>query len=127
MMVDTVKEKFSSIVSKLDQDENQEISWEEFQKILDYPEAIDALEAVQVDPIGMIDMAEDLFTQEDGQKKYLKFDQFMELVLDHRGAQQAAVKDIMNLGNRINRKFREVNCKVDKEFGQVNNKIDAVQ
>merc|ERR1719478_412853 len=50
MMVDKVNEKFDDVVRKLDNDSSGLISWGEFQQILDFPQALRALESVNVDP-----------------------------------------------------------------------------
>merc|ERR550537_146 len=57
MMVDKVNEKFSTIVEQLDSDNDGTLSWDEFQKILEFPEALAALESMNVDAECMVDMA----------------------------------------------------------------------
>merc|ERR1719265_1392655 len=78
MMVDKVNEKFASIVEELDTDGSGKISWEEFQQIIDFPVALNALESVNVDPEIMVDMAEDFFF-DDGVAVDVSFDEFMEM------------------------------------------------
>jgi len=112
MMVDKVNEKFGKIVEELDSNNDGTLSWDEFQKLLDYPEALRALESVNVEPESMVDMAEDFFF-EDGEPVAVGFEEFMEMVLDLRGGQQATVKDIMGLGTRVNKKFGKMKEKVD--------------
>jgi chemotaxis protein CheY-P-specific phosphatase CheC len=107
MIVEKVNDKFGQIVQELDSNNDGELTWEEFQQILDYPDALSALESVNVDPESMVDMAEDFF-HEDGEPVAVSFDGFMEMVLDLRGGQQATVKDVMGLGKRFNTKFMKV-------------------
>jgi len=103
-MVDQVREKFESIVTRLDDNHDGILSWKEFQLMLAFPEAVDALEQVNVDPESMVDMAEDFFF-EDGEEVEVTFEDFMGLILDMRGGNAGTVKDIMNVGKRINHKF----------------------
>merc|ERR1719327_1124268 len=49
MMVDKVNEKFADIVKELDTSGDGTLSWDEFQMILDFPQALKALESVNVD------------------------------------------------------------------------------
>eukprot|EP00747_Dinoflagellata_sp_TGD_P145489 gnl/TRDRNA2_/TRDRNA2_176591_c7_seq25.p1 gnl/TRDRNA2_/TRDRNA2_176591_c7~~gnl/TRDRNA2_/TRDRNA2_176591_c7_seq25.p1 ORF type:complete len:270 (+),score=61.65 gnl/TRDRNA2_/TRDRNA2_176591_c7_seq25:2-811(+) len=112
MMVDKVNEKFGGIVAELDENNDGSLSWDEFQAILDHPEALRALEQVNVDPEGMIDMAEDYFF-EDGEPVALDFNDFMSMLLDLRGGQQATVKDIMGLGKRFTGKFQAIDRRMD--------------
>lgn len=112
MTVDKVHEQFGEIVQELDENGDGTLSWEEFQKIMDHKSALDALEGVNVDPEAMIDMAEDFFW-EDGEPVTVTFVEFMNMVLDLRGGQQATVKDVMGLGKRCNKKFQTVKTKMD--------------
>lgn len=112
MIVDQVNEKFGNIVKELDTDGDGDLSWEEFQQILDYPDALQALESVNVDPESMVDLAEDFFF-EDGEPVKVTFEEFMNLVLDLRGGQQATVRDIMGLGKRFNKKVMKNKDKMD--------------
>jgi len=128
MMCEKVNDKFGEIVSRLDKNNDGTLCWEEFQKILDYPEALKALGDVNVDPEAMVDMAEDLFF-EDGEPVTLSFEEFMEMVLDLRGGQEATVKDVMSLGKRFSHKFMTNKNRIDnieKKMDNVNNKFDLL-
>jgi len=61
MITEKVYEKFGSIVKNLDRDGDGNISWSELQVIMDDSDALQALNSVNVDPIGMVDVAEDFF------------------------------------------------------------------
>lgn len=113
MIVDKVNEKFSLICKDLDKNGDGTLSWDEFLLILDYPEALDALDSVGVDMESMVDLAEDFFN-EDGEPVCVTFMEFMEMVLDLRGGQTATVKDIMGLGKRFNKKFMKVKDIMDR-------------
>jgi len=112
MMVDKVHEKFGAIVEHLDDNNDGTISWDEFKDMLELPEALSALESVNVSPESMVDVAEDVFF-EDGEPVAVPFDDFMGMVLDLRGGQKATVENIMGMGKRFSQKFITVNAKMD--------------
>jgi len=123
MMVDKVNEKFFCIVRDLDKDNDGTLSWTEFEDIMEMPEAIKALESVNVDPATMVDMAEDFFWDDQGQAPGesvpVSFDQFMDMVLDLRGGQQATVENTMSLAKRFNRKFLTLKKRLDLTEGKI--------
>jgi len=120
MIVDKVHDKLGSIMGDLDQNKDGTLSWDEFQAVLDIPHALAMLESVNVDAASMVDMAEDAFF-EDGEPVSLTFPDFMEMVLDLRGGQQASVKDILRMGKRFTKKIMNVNGKIEKLEGKVAN------
>merc|ERR1719247_821902 len=127
-MCDKVHEKFDEIVKDLDKNGDGSLSWEEFLAMLEIPEAVDALESVDVDIETMVDLAEDLF-MEDGEPVSVTFAEFMEMVLDLRGGQEATVKDIMGLRKRFNKKFMRVKDKmdgIDSVIDSVDSKLDLL-
>merc|ERR1712232_1511815 len=86
--------------SGLDQNNDGLISKEEFEKLIEHPEASVALQEVGVDVIALVDCAEFIFQSDDrGQKfeKKLGFDDFMDIVLKLRGGNMATVRDIVDL------------------------------
>merc|ERR1719166_353118 len=70
----------------------------------------------------MLDFAE-VFFLEDGEPKEITFEEFMEMVLDLRGANTASVKDIMNLWRQINGKMVSVN----KDVAALKTKIKGIE
>jgi hypothetical protein len=122
MMIDKVNETFRSIVDELDENNDGQLSWEEFQAIVDHPQASSALEAVDVDPETVIDMAEDYFF-EDGVPVELEFGEFVSMILDLRGGQMSTVKDVLSLGKRMTGKFQGMTLKMDG----LERKIDGLQ
>merc|ERR1719378_1562688 len=78
MMVDKIHDKLGGIVAYLDKNNDGFLSWQEFQDIVQFPEALAALESVGVDAESMVDMAEDSFF-EDGVPVSLSFDDFMDM------------------------------------------------
>lgn len=123
MITDKVHEKFKNIVKDLDTDQSGNVSWAEFQNIIIMPEAISALESVNVDPEGMIDFAQDWF-QEDGQEKAISFQEFMNIVLELRGGQQATLKDLMLMNKRANGKFSSLRGRMEKIDEKLESLID---
>jgi len=116
MMVEKVHEKFGALVAQVDDNNDGTISWDEFKDILALPDCLAALESVNVKPESMIDVAEDVFFDE-GEPLAVPFDDFMGLVLDLRGGQQATVENMMGLGKRFSQKFTNVNCRIEKMEG----------
>jgi hypothetical protein len=112
MMIDKVKDKFGSVINSLDVNHDGVISWEEFKKIVNIPEALRALESVNVNPENLVDVAEDFFF-EDETPVALTFEQFMTMVLDLRGGQIASVKDIMAMGKRCSANVIMVKGRMD--------------
>eukprot|EP00928_Gymnodinium_smaydae_P000301 TRINITY_DN10115_c0_g1_i2.p1 TRINITY_DN10115_c0_g1~~TRINITY_DN10115_c0_g1_i2.p1 ORF type:complete len:512 (+),score=91.06 TRINITY_DN10115_c0_g1_i2:55-1536(+) len=99
-------EQMTRIIGEIDTDFNGRISLTEFKEVLAYPDALRALEAIDVDPLLLIDFADMFFTGEsEGENKDLSFDEFMEIVLDLRGNNAATVKDSMNVWKQLNPKM----------------------
>jgi len=95
MLVSFVSDKLGSILKQLDENNDERISREEFLAILGSPDAARALDEVGVDPVGVVDYAEFIFDDSDGDD--LAFSEFMEVVLRLRGSNTATVKDIVDL------------------------------
>lgn len=110
----TVKDKFANILSAADQDDSGRISYLEFRKLLEVNEALEALQYVGVDPVGMIDFAEDFFAENGDSDGEIEFKDFMSMVLDLRGSQVCKVRDLISLGRRLDICFTETEEKVDK-------------
>merc|ERR1719160_708627 len=93
-------ENMQEILAALDIDVNKKISYKEFCAIIEKPEALRALDEVGVNPVGVVDFAE-LFFFEDGHPIELEYDVFMEKILDLREANDATVKDVLNIWNQV--------------------------
>jgi len=104
ILTQTVSEKMQGIVADLDTNSNGMISFVEFRKIIEIPQALRALEDVGVDPAGVVDFAEMMFFEDSDRDRpvELAFDTFMELILDLRCSNTATVKDIKYLWRQIN-------------------------
>mmetsp|Transcript_28375 Transcript_28375/g.51787 ORF Transcript_28375/g.51787 Transcript_28375/m.51787 type:complete len:221 (+) Transcript_28375:2-664(+) len=80
-------------VQSADMDNNGMISKEEFAKMLNTPEAVNAFDMMGVDPLGLVDLSDFIF---DGGRE-LPFPDFIEMCMQLRGSNQATVKDIVDL------------------------------
>jgi hypothetical protein len=125
MMVDKVNEKFNTIIADLDTDMDGSLSWDEFQKILDKPETHKALASVNVDAETMVDIAEDYFF-ENGEAVAVSFEEFMQLLLDLRGGQQATVKNLMTMGKGLSKKFNQTADRMDSLKGKMDKAMSAI-
>mmetsp|Transcript_137201 Transcript_137201/g.273817 ORF Transcript_137201/g.273817 Transcript_137201/m.273817 type:complete len:744 (-) Transcript_137201:47-2278(-) len=113
-----VKEKINELMTQSGADENndQMISKEEFDKLLQNQKAVAILQDVGVDVVGLVDFKDIIFEpdtmQEEGEEKLLGFADFMNLVLDLRGGNNATVKDMVNLRKYINGRFENLEHKL---------------
>jgi hypothetical protein len=121
----TVSEKMQGILDSLDLNSNGKISFLEFRKILDIPEALSALIEVGVDPAGVVDFSELMFFEDgDHEKpKDLAFETFMELILDLRESNVATVKDIKYLCRQLNPKLTSMT----KDIEDLRNRAERME
>eukprot|EP00928_Gymnodinium_smaydae_P048693 TRINITY_DN32590_c0_g1_i1.p1 TRINITY_DN32590_c0_g1~~TRINITY_DN32590_c0_g1_i1.p1 ORF type:complete len:736 (-),score=107.72 TRINITY_DN32590_c0_g1_i1:131-2338(-) len=100
MAVNNVHDKLKSVLNGIDADGNNYISKHEFKQIVENPSAITALQAVDVDVVGLVELADIIFAAEPGEDdvtKEISFEEFVELALQMRNTNQSTVKDILNL------------------------------
>jgi uncharacterized membrane protein YiaA len=108
ILTDNVKDKFETIMTTLDSDCDGEVSYKEFQHIIDHPHALKAFETLKVDPEIVVDFAQDWFLDEKGEPKSLDLQAFMDMVMDLRGGQTVTMKELMRMKKKLNWKFGEV-------------------
>merc|ERR1719261_1780026 len=89
MLVTFVHEKLTAVMALIDEDGGGTISRNEFMQILDNEGAIESLQDVGVDVIGLVDYADFIFggdeeETEDGEEIELTLDQFMNVILQLR-------------------------------------------
>merc|ERR1711920_79237 len=123
MLTLSAGEQMKDIIMSLDTDYNGMISYHEFSKIIDTPEALHTLQTVGVNPVGIVDFAE-LFFVEDGEPVELPFEEFMEFVLDLRESNTATVKDVMNLWMQIKRYTNSDICDIRKMVMEKRNSLE---
>eukprot|EP00927_Polykrikos_kofoidii_P076478 TRINITY_DN73564_c0_g1_i1.p1 TRINITY_DN73564_c0_g1~~TRINITY_DN73564_c0_g1_i1.p1 ORF type:complete len:763 (+),score=122.43 TRINITY_DN73564_c0_g1_i1:54-2291(+) len=101
MIVSFVKRKMNAICldSGIDSDQDSMMTPMEFQALLMDPKAVDFMLDIGVDIVGLVEYVEFCFKDaalHDGEE-LIPFPSFMELLLQLRGANQATVKDIVDL------------------------------
>jgi len=99
-----------AVVSSLDTNNNNSISYKEFTEIMGKQDSLTALDDVGVNPVSMVDFAE-LFFFEDDQPIELSFEDFMEKLLELRESNTATVKDMLNL-------WMKIKTSTNKEIGE---------
>lgn len=87
---------------------------DEFENLLENPEASRCLSDVGVDVVGLVDFAEFIFRDEE-----LTFGDFVELVLTLRGSNTATVKDMVDMRKFTIQEFDRISGSVRKVADQV--------
>merc|ERR1712110_1389065 len=122
-------ERMKGIAEELDEDFNGKISYNEFSRIMEKPEALQTLEDVGVNPVAIVDFAE-LFFVENGCSIELPFDQFMEMVMDLRETNTAKVKDVMNTWMQIkmstNRDIKKLKQALNSKTESLERQVSAI-
>eukprot|EP00931_Biecheleriopsis_adriatica_P074279 TRINITY_DN48374_c0_g1_i1.p1 TRINITY_DN48374_c0_g1~~TRINITY_DN48374_c0_g1_i1.p1 ORF type:complete len:621 (-),score=123.57 TRINITY_DN48374_c0_g1_i1:103-1965(-) len=106
ILVTETKKKLSNMIfeSGLDKDGDNLISREEFLMMLNLPEACRALSQLGVDVVGLVELEEFVFAN----TAALEFSDFMDVVLQLRGSNNATVKDIVDLGRSLRLEIRKL-------------------
>jgi len=128
LMVDRVHEEIGCLMEQVDQNSDGTLSWDEFKAVLEFPETQNCLERCSVDVSSLVDMAEDTFF-EDGEPVSVSFEDFMSMVLDLRGGQQATVADILKTGKRFTQKIMAVTnrmSRVDQALQGQNDRMETM-
>jgi len=114
MLVGYVNGRLRSVVAILDMDGDNQISKREFVQILENSDAVRCLQEVGVDVVGLIDFADYIFEDEDAVDvdKQLTFSQFMDVVLQLRGTNNATVKDVVDLRKFLRRTLMKTNAEI---------------
>jgi len=116
LLTEKVYSTFGQFVGELDTNRDGEISWHEFQQLVQRKDALSALQKVDVDPEAFLDVAQGQFSDTNGA---LKIGEFMELILDMRGGKQASIKDLMLITKGANQKIRILDDMLDKIEGKL--------
>jgi len=102
--VDFVKNHLLRLIHENDSNADNSISGEEFENLLSEPSAVHILQGIGVDPVSLVDMADFIFEDQTS----LSFGDFMEVVLQLRGQNQASVKDVLDLHKYIREEMEEL-------------------
>merc|ERR1711907_858245 len=93
MVVNFVTEQLHKVLGEVDTDDNRSISQPEFQELVVRPDAARMMASVGVDVIGLAEFCDFLFADSED----ISFGNFINLVLQLRGTNQATVKDIVDM------------------------------
>jgi len=119
MMVNMVRAKMLLMIEKLelDKDGNGTLSKAEFEQLLVLPEAAQFMQSVGVDVVGLVEFSDFIFKE-----KELTFPDFVELVLQLRGSNQATVKDIVDMRKQMTAEFEAMSF----EFSNHSNALGRI-
>eukprot|EP00927_Polykrikos_kofoidii_P073257 TRINITY_DN6930_c0_g1_i5.p1 TRINITY_DN6930_c0_g1~~TRINITY_DN6930_c0_g1_i5.p1 ORF type:complete len:902 (+),score=185.91 TRINITY_DN6930_c0_g1_i5:73-2778(+) len=110
MLIALVQEKMTEVMVLIDEDGGGTISRDEFMQILDQSEAVECLQEVGVDVVGLVDCCDFIFGDEgesakeageEAEEVELTLPEFMEVVLSLRGTNNATVKDMVDFRKLI--------------------------
>eukprot|EP00929_Paragymnodinium_shiwhaense_P052957 TRINITY_DN2651_c0_g1_i1.p1 TRINITY_DN2651_c0_g1~~TRINITY_DN2651_c0_g1_i1.p1 ORF type:complete len:772 (+),score=217.36 TRINITY_DN2651_c0_g1_i1:74-2389(+) len=118
MLVTYVRSRLEQVMALIDEDGGGTISRAEFMLILENIEAMEALAEIGVDVVGLVDFADFIFGEEEersnnrdsqgsseGEKEMpeveLTLAEFMDVVLQLRGSNNASVKDVVDMRKLI--------------------------
>eukprot|EP00927_Polykrikos_kofoidii_P007807 TRINITY_DN13207_c0_g1_i1.p1 TRINITY_DN13207_c0_g1~~TRINITY_DN13207_c0_g1_i1.p1 ORF type:complete len:836 (+),score=192.94 TRINITY_DN13207_c0_g1_i1:151-2658(+) len=140
LLVNYVRVKLDKVMAIIDEDGGGTISRDEFMLILENQEAMEALQDVGVDVVGLVDFADFIFgdegacDDEETPEVELTMPEFMEVILQLRGSNNATVKDIVDLRKFIrNAVWSNVNQidgaheRVDALNDVVDNMLESLQ
>eukprot|EP00927_Polykrikos_kofoidii_P073256 TRINITY_DN6930_c0_g1_i4.p1 TRINITY_DN6930_c0_g1~~TRINITY_DN6930_c0_g1_i4.p1 ORF type:complete len:733 (+),score=165.78 TRINITY_DN6930_c0_g1_i4:73-2271(+) len=121
MLVSYVGEKLTKVMALIDEDGGGTISRDEFMQILENEEAIEALQDVGVDVIGLVDFVSFIFGDDkdpeddasDMMEVELTLPQFMEVILQLRGCNNATVKDVVDLRKFVRTSIYQTSVHLD--------------
>lgn len=111
MLINFVRGELMGMMDKfgIDTDGDNRISEQEFTQLLNKPAAARVLQDVGVDVVGLVDFTDFIFAKGED----IGFPDFLDLVLQLRGTNNATVKDIIDLGKRQNAEFLKLFEKFD--------------
>lgn len=111
LQVNFVKTKLQTLTYSESESSSDRISRLEFERLLVRPEAAKIIQEVGVDVVGLVDFADVIFADADE----LSFGDFMTVILQFRGTNNATVRDIVELRKFMTHELQ----KVDKIHAQL--------
>eukprot|EP00927_Polykrikos_kofoidii_P008629 TRINITY_DN13597_c0_g3_i2.p1 TRINITY_DN13597_c0_g3~~TRINITY_DN13597_c0_g3_i2.p1 ORF type:complete len:711 (-),score=132.19 TRINITY_DN13597_c0_g3_i2:57-2189(-) len=134
LLVMYVRTKLEKVMAIIDEDGGGTISRDEFMLILDNLEAMEALHDIGVDVVGLVDFADFIFGDDaDLDEDYeveLTLPEFLEVILQLRGSNNATVKDIVDLRkfvrNTINLASEQV-AAMHTKLADLSDLVDSLQ
>lgn len=118
-----MEEDMQEILASLDENKDELISYQEFSKLMDMPEALSCLRKQEVNPLLFIDFAETFFFEE-GLPVKLTFAEFLDMVLNMRESNIATVKDVWRMWQQMKHSRVKENESFDKKLEEINTKAD---
>jgi len=119
-------ERIRRVVNELDKDNDGNISKAEFMEIMASKEAIQTLAEVDVDPVGLVDFADEIFNDDsdeadgtgEGEPKMreLQFEEFMDAVLNLRSSNQATVMHIIDFTKVMRKEFKRMEVNMERKL-----------
>merc|ERR1719313_2766795 len=103
LTVSLVKSQLNSLMTTMDAadvDGNRKIDKGEFEALLTNPRAARILQDIGVDVVGLVDLSDHIF-EDHAESGELAFADFMEVVLQLRGTNQATVRDMVDLRKHV--------------------------
>jgi len=113
LQVQLVEATLRSVLEAFDENHDGMVTKDEFVRVLESRDAVLALEDIGVDVEGLVDCADIIFEQNSTENDHdfdraLSFAEFMEVLLQLRGANKATVKDIVDLRKYFNKMLRNL-------------------
>jgi voltage-gated sodium channel len=124
ILTEMVIQKMQKVAESLDEDGNLCISYEEFSLIVSNKEALNALEEVGVNPVGVVEFAE-LFFFDDQEAIELAFRDFMDMILDLREENTAKVKDTLEIWRHIKTSTNKELVELKKDMKRVDDAVES--
>eukprot|EP00929_Paragymnodinium_shiwhaense_P052961 TRINITY_DN2651_c0_g4_i1.p1 TRINITY_DN2651_c0_g4~~TRINITY_DN2651_c0_g4_i1.p1 ORF type:complete len:636 (+),score=147.39 TRINITY_DN2651_c0_g4_i1:141-2048(+) len=124
MLVNYVRAKLEKVMAIIDEDGGGTISREEFGLILENIDAMEALIDVGVDVVGLVDFADFIFGDdgmEDSNRPQveLTLSEFLEVILQLRGSNNASVKDMVDLRKFVHNHIMHQSAKIHSTHEQL--------
>jgi len=116
LLVANVKEALFKMLEDLhiDIDKNNRISKQEFQALIVQPKAVQLIRALGVDIMGLVDFSDFIFAED----HELSYGEFMSMVLELRGSNNATVRDIVELRKWLMQELDMIkDCAIDLALG----------
>jgi len=120
-----VKSTIESMLATNDYNGNNCFDKAEFEALLENREAVQCLQKIGVDVVGLVDFADCIFRDAKYENQQLTTSDFMELALQMRGTNKATVKDIVDMRKFILKELTKIESTVlwalkDKRVGENN-------